>query len=305
MVSVAQSLSERRDHPGLGIATFTGNLFLMSLIGAMVKYLAATYPLGEILLIRFISALLFFWVVLFSTTGLVGLKTKRPLDHAIRSLCGVFALVMLFYAFALIPIANATAISYAAPFFITLFSIYLLGETIGIRRWLAVITGFAGVLIIAQPGGTEWGPGVFAAIGSAIGGALVTIWLRRLSATDRSVTVGLYYNSTGTLLCLAWVLMSGSLVSPGTDLLMFLLFGVICAAQQWLLTISFRYAEASLLAPFEYLAMIFSAIVGFVFLDEVPVLTTWMGAAVIAASGLFIFRRKQQLSCEKSGQDDA
>ena len=81
----------------------------------------------------------------------------------------------------------------------------------------------------------------------------------------------------------------------GIDLLMFLVFGIMCAGQQWLLTISFRYAEASLLAPFEYLAMIFAAIVGFVFLGEVPVLTTWLGGAVIAASGLFIFKRKQQL----------
>jgi drug/metabolite transporter (DMT)-like permease len=91
------------------------------------------------------------------------------------------------------------------------------------------------------------------------------------------------------------VLITGALIPQGTDLVMFLVFGIMCAAQQWLLTISFRYAEASFLAPFEYLAMIFAAIVGFVFLGEVPVSTTWLGGAVIAASGLFIFKRKQQL----------
>jgi drug/metabolite transporter (DMT)-like permease len=161
---------------------------------------------------------------------------------------------------------------------------------------LAILVGFAGVLLIAQPGGTDWSAGMFAAIASAIGGALVAIWLRRLSATERSVTVGLFYNSTGTVVFIGWVLITGALVPQGTDLVMFLVFGIMCAAQQWLLTISFRYAEASFLAPFEYLAMIFAAIVGFVFLGEVPVLTTWMGGAVIAASGLFIFKRKQQLN---------
>lgn len=90
----------------------------------------------------------------------------------------------------------------------------------------------------------------------------------------------------------------------GIDLLMFLVFGIMCAGQQWLLTISFRYAEASLLAPFEYLAMIFAAIVGFVFFGEVPVLTTWLGGAVIAASGLFIFKHKQQLIANKPGPGD-
>jgi drug/metabolite transporter (DMT)-like permease len=76
-------------------------------------------------------------------------------------------------------------------------------------------------------------------------------------------------------------------------LLLFSVFGVMCAAQQWLLTISFRYAEASFLAPFEYMAMIFAAIVGYLFWGEIPVLTTWIGAAVIASSGLFIFVRRR------------
>lgn len=296
MVSVPTNLSERRDHPALGTATFIGNLLLMSLISALVKILATTYPLGEILLIRFVSAMLFFWGILFWKTGLAGLATRRPLEHALRSLSGIFSLGMFYFALTTIPIADATAIAYSAPFFITLFSIFLLDETIGIRRWLAIFVGFAGVLLIAQPGGTDWSAGMFAAIASAIGGALVAIWLRRLSATERSVTVGLFYNSTGTVVFIGWVLITGALVPQGTDLVMFLVFGIMCAAQQWLLTISFRYAEASFLAPFEYLAMIFAAIVGFVFLGEVPVLTTWMGGAVIAASGLFIFKRKQQLN---------
>jgi len=296
MVSIAPTLSERHDHPILGVSTLIGNLILMALISAVVKTLSLTYPLGEILLFRFIFAMLFFWVILFSGVGITALSTKRPLEHAIRSFSGICSLGLFYYAVTVIPIADATALAYSAPIFITLFSVFLLDEAIGLRRWLAVIVGFIGVVLITQPGGADWNAGFTAAVGSAITGALVAIWLRRLSSSEKSVSIGLYYNSTGTLVCMAWVIYSGWVSPQGDDLLIFLIFGLMCAAQQWLLTISFRYAEASLLAPFEYLAMIFAAIVGYIFWDEIPVLTTWLGAGVIAASGLFIFMRKSQLS---------
>jgi drug/metabolite transporter (DMT)-like permease len=287
-------LSERRDHPVLGIVTFIGNIVLMSLISALVKTLSQTFPLSEILMFRFVFAMLFFWLILFSTTGCNSLSTNRPIDHAIRSFSGISSLAMFYYAVSTIPIADATALAYSAPIFITLFSIFLLAETIGLRRWFAIIVGFVGVILIAQPGGASWNLGFAAAVGSAVTGALVTIWLRRLSSSEKSVVIGLYYNSTGTIVCVAWVVFSGWVQPAGDSLLLIFLFGFMCAAQQWLLTISFRYAEASLLAPFEYLALILAVIVGFVFWGEIPVLTTWLGALVIAASGLFIFMRKRR-----------
>ena len=266
----------------------------MALISALVKTLSTSYPLNEIILFRFVFAALFFWGLMLSTCGIEGLATRRPLDHAFRSIAGFTSLALLFYSLSQIPIAGATAIAYSAPIFITFLAIFLLKETIGLRRWIAIFAGFIGVILIAQPGGASWNLGVAAAIVSAITGALVSIWLRRLSNSERSVTIGLYYNSTGVLICLAWVLITGWLVPHQGDLILFVAFGLMCAAQQWLLTISFRYAEASLLAPFEYLTMVFAAIVGYVFWEEIPVLTTWIGAAIIAASGLFIFMRRRR-----------
>lgn len=301
MTDTTSVLSQRKDHPVLGIATFIGNLVLMALISASVKALSDDYQLGEILLFRFAFAALFFWFLLLSTLGLSGLLTNRPFGHAIRTVSGIISLSLLFFAVSRIPIADATALSYSAPIFITLLSVFLLKETIGLRRWLAIFVGFIGVLLIAQPGGVGWSIGVAAGIASAITGALVAILLRSLSSTERSVTIGLYYNSTGALVCIVWVLAIGGVLPRGEDLLLFCVFGVLCSAQQWLLTISFRYAEASLLAPFEYMAMIFAAIVGYLFWGEIPVLTTWIGAAVIASSGLFIFvRRQSKLSAAKS-----
>jgi drug/metabolite transporter (DMT)-like permease len=122
---------------------------------------------------------------------------------------------------------------------------------------------------------------------------MVAIWLRKLSSSEKSVAIGIYYNVFGSLVCLGWVWLSGWLTPRGVDAWLFIGFGLGCGLQQWLLTVSFRYAEASLLAPFEYLAMVFAAIVGFVFWGEIPTLTTWIGGAVIAASGLFIFKRRR------------
>jgi drug/metabolite transporter (DMT)-like permease len=255
----------------LGIWTFIGNLLLMALISAAVRELVnRDYPLSEVLLFRYIFASDFFWIILLSTAGLAGLATQRPLDHTIRGFSGIVSLALFYFAITRISIADATAIAYAAPIFITVLSIYLLGEVIGLRRWLAV------------------------AAGSAFTGALVAIWLRKLSSSEKSVAIGLYYNNLGALVCLVWVLLSAWLTPRGDDLWLFLGFGLGCGMQQWLLTVSFRYAQASLLAPFEYLAMVFAAIVGFVFWGEVPVATTWIGGAVIAASGLFIFVRRQK-----------
>ena len=288
-------ISEQRDHPALGITTFVGNLLLMTLLGAAVRELVLRdYPLGEVLLFRFLFASSFFWVILFFTVGFAALATRRRLDHAIRGLSGVVSLSLFYFSLTRIPIADATAITYAAPIFITVLSIFLLGEVIGLRRWVAVLLGFVGVLLIARPQAESWDVGLLAALGSAFFGALVAIWLRKLSSSEKPVVIGVYYNSLGSLVCLAWVLMSGWLTPRENDLWLFAAFGLGCGLQQWLLTVSFRYAEASLLAPFEYLAMVFAAIVGYVFWGEIPVLTTWIGAAVIAASGVFIFVRRQK-----------
>lgn len=293
MSSVSASLCGHRDRPTFAIIMLIGNLLLMALISATVKHLSSSYPLSEILMFRFIFAALIFWLVLLSTSGVVALRTRRPLDHAIRSVSGIVSLSMFFFAVSRIPIADATALVYSAPIFITVLSILILDETIGVRRWLAVIAGFIGVLLIAQPGGAGWDIGVAAAIGSAFTAALVATWLRRLSTTETSATIGVFYNSLGMLVCSGWVFIDGGFINPADDLGIWLIFGLICGGQQWMMTVAFKYAEASLLAPFEYLAMVFAVVVGYVFWGEIPVLTTWIGGCVIAASGLFIFKRKQ------------
>ncbi|MFT5502328.1 MAG: drug/metabolite transporter (DMT)-like permease [Gammaproteobacteria bacterium] len=286
-------VNHRRDKPALGIATFMGNLLLMTILSAFVKLLSETYPLSAILLIRFFSAFLFFSLLVFPRFGISGLHTKRPWEHAIRSFSGVASLSMFFFAISMVPMADATAISYSAPLFITILSIFFLNEKIGPARWSAVIAGFCGVLIIAQPTGATINSGLVAAIGSAIFGAIVAIWLRRLSDTEKSATIGFYYNTTGLSICIAWFLFNDPVYPNPADMGLFLIFALCCAAQQWLLTISFRYAEASLLAPFDYFAMVFAAILGYWVWFEIPTIETIIGGSIIAVSGLVIFFRKR------------
>ena len=210
--------SGHHDLPLLGIGIFTINLMLMALNSAAVRQLSFTYPLSEILFFRYLAALLFFILLLqLGSQGWRGLATSRPWDHAIRSVAGLISLALLFFAYTRIPLADATALAYASPIFITVLSIFVLREHIGPRRWLAVICGFIGVLLIAQPGGTTWNVGTLAAIVSAVTGAFVATWLRRLSESENPTTTGFYYNGLGMLVCLAWVLQVGWLLPVISD----------------------------------------------------------------------------------------
>ena len=286
----------QHDRPLLGIGLFLFNLTLMAILGAMVRKLSDTYPLSEILLIRYFAAFLLFILVLrLGSEGWRSLKTVRPFDHAVRSSAGFISLALLYFAYTKIPLADATALAYSSPLFITVLSIVVLGEHIGLRRWAAVICGFIGVLLIAQPAGGDWNVGTLAATGSAFTGALVAIWLRRLSQSENPATTGFYYSGLGSLVCLLWVMQVGWILPASGDWPFLMVFGLLCGLQQWSLNVSFRFAEASAIAPFAYLAVVFAAITGYLFWQEVPVLTTWIGAAIIAASGLFIVQRRRQL----------
>ncbi len=295
--------SRMGDRPMLGIMLLIASLVVMAGIGGLVKELSVHYSLAQILLFRFGLAALPFIVMLPRNGGLDALRTRRLGDHAVRTLSGISALSMFFYAIATVPLADATAIAYAAPIFIVVLSIPLLGETIGYRRWVAVFIGFTGVLLIAKPSGPTLGDGpglgYLAGIGSAFFGAMVSVFLRRMSTTERTTTIAIFYNSTGTLVFGAWVLMTGWTTPSTQDLLMLIILGVLAGPQQYLLTVSYRYAEASLLAPIDYIAMIIAALVGYMFWGEIPSLTTWAGCAIIAGSGIFVAYRERLIAGRK------
>ncbi len=277
----------------LGITMLLASLLTMAGMGALAKILTTDFSVAQILLFRYALATLPFLLLLPRNGGTDTLRVKNPAGLAIRSVSGITALSLYFYAIATIPLADATALAYAAPIFIVILSVPLLGEVIGYRRWFAVIVGFVGVLLITQPGGAGWSLGYLAGVGSAFFGAVVSVWLRRLAPSERTATIAIYYNFTGALFFGVWVLMTGWTVPDIGGLLLLLLLGMLAGPQQYLLTASYRYAEASLLAPYDYLAMMFAAGIGYVFWSEIPALTTWVGCGIIAGSGIFVAYRER------------
>lgn len=286
----------RRNRPLLGIGLALASMALASILTAIVKWLGADYPVGQILFFRFLFALPPILYFLRRAGGLAALRTHRPLDHALRSTFGVCGIGLFFFAVTEIPLAEATAIFYAAPIFVTALSVPLLAEAVGPRRWTAVLLGFVGVFVITDPGHAVLGLGILAAVASALFSALVSIWLRRLSRSEATATIALYYNSTGTLVSGLLVLLFGWRTPDLLDLGVLVSLGLIGGFAQYLMTASFRYAEASMLTPFEYLALIFAAAIGFLVWQEVPPWTTLLGAAVIVASGLFVIYREARLA---------
>jgi len=287
--------TQHQDRTSLGVTLYFAELLLITLIAMMVKQLGGAFPFYQLLFCRFLFALPLIAVQAYRSTGRVYARPANPSGFAIRVCCGILGLGTYFYALTVIPLADVTALAYTSPIFITLLSIPILGETVGPRRWFAVVAGFAGMVLITRPtGGIE--PGAIAAASSAMFAAMVNILVRRLSRTDSSATVALYYNTSGAVVMGVWCLISG-VSMPGTavDAAMLLGLGVVASGQQLALSYAHKYAEASLLASLNYLALVLAAGVGYLVWNEVPSVETWIGGGVITASGLFIIYREIQL----------
>ena len=293
MAAKADTVSLRSENKLAGILLYLFSLVLIVLISMIVKLTAERVPINQILLFRFAFSLVPLVIIGLALQRPIVLKTARPLDHAIRTTMGMAGIGFFFFAVNKIPLATATAIAYSAPIFCVVFSIPLLGEKIGVRRWCAVVLGFLGVLVMTRPGAEVFGIGSLAGIASALGGAMVVIYLRKLGETEAPLTTSLFYNATGAIVFAAWTMAAGWSPLLVEDFLWLLLLGLIAGAQQLALAHAFRHAEATLLAPLEYLVLVFAAIAGFLIWGEIPNLETWIGGTIIAAAGLFMLHRQR------------
>jgi drug/metabolite transporter (DMT)-like permease len=283
------------DAPLLAVGFYVGNLLIMVLISSLVKVLADSYPVSQILFFRYVFAVIPLFVYMMLRLGISSMKTSRPGAHAIRSVSGVVSVSLFFYAIALIPMAEATMLAYASPIFITLLSIPVLSERIGPRRWFAVIAGFIGVVIISRPGSEIFSIGSLFAIGSAMSAALVVVWLRLLSDTENPTTTSIVYNTLGAVVFAVWALVAGWVsVDNGLHWILLIAVGLCASVQQFCFAIAFKYGEASMLAPFEYLILIFSGLTGYFFWSEVPAPSSIVGGTIIFLSGLIIIARSRK-----------
>lgn len=286
---------EHSHHPVLGILLKLASVLLLAGMAACVKGLGAAIPAGQVVFFRGSISLLVVAVVAWRSGGLERLKTRNWRAHASRSLAGTFSMFCWFAALGMIPLAEMTAISFTVPLFLTVLAMLLLGERIHAYRWTALAMGFAGVLVIVGPQLVEArGNALGALVGltSSTTAAFALMFLRRMSGHEHVFTITFYFFLTATV-CAALTMLFGNWRLPdATQWVLLGLTGVLGAFGQLLMTYSYRYAEASLIAPLDYVSMLVAVALGFYLFGEIPHVATWIGAPLVIAAGAIILWRE-------------
>jgi drug/metabolite transporter (DMT)-like permease len=290
-MTVLDPLIARRNQIPLGIAYMVGSTVMFAGGNAVVKWQLATYPLGEVAFGRTLFAFLTVVAIVLPRTGLAVLRTNRYREHLQRGLSQFGSMLCWFLAVGVLSLGSATAIGFAAPLFTTLLSIVILKEQVGIHRWSALLIGFVGVLIITHPGAGTLTLGALFALGNAVLISTVAIAIRRMSMTESTETLTLYQMSIMTV-CTACLLTLGVRAPHWADALMVALAGIGNGIAQYWWTRSLSLAPPSAVVPFNYLSLIWAAMLGFAVWGDVPTPSLLLGSAIVVASGLYILWRE-------------
>ena len=270
---------------------------LFSAMGVMVKHLAETFPVIELMFFRSAFALPVILLIFLRSGRSATLRTKRFGGHALRACTGIAAQSMGFYALTLLPLAEQTALGYTQPLFVTILAIPFLGEKVGIHRWSAVVVGFCGVLVIALGQGAHVSLGQAAVLGTVAGvaqgmfSAVTTMLVRQLSSTESSTTITLWQSLLMGAFSLALLPFVWVTPTPG-QLGLLVVMGLVGGCAQWLLTEAWASAQVSAIAPYSYSALLWAAVFGWIFWDDVPGPAMLAGAGLIVAAGLYILHRE-------------
>ena len=258
---------------------------------ALIKTLGGSYTSFQIV----------FFAVLFgfplTTLMLVGDKTSdtliphRPFWSTLRTGAVVVSATCAFYAFSALPLAQTYAILFAVPLLITVMSVPILGEVVRLRRWIAVLIGLAGVLVVLRPGAVDLSLGHAAALVAAIGSALASVIVRKIGKHERPVVL-LIYPMLGQFLLMSLILPWVYVPMQAGDLAMVAMVAVLGHIAMRLMIRAYRAAEASIVAPMQYSQILWAALFGALFFDEYPDWGTAIGAAIIISSGLYILLRE-------------
>jgi len=261
-----------------------------SVMDLLVKW-SSDYPTGEVLFFRGFFGLLPTYFLIPKNKLKTFYTTERSKEHLFRCLMGIMALIAIVVALRELPLAVVVSLSYAAPLFITVLSIFLLSEKVGIFRWLAVIIGFMGVIIIAEPGFKGMNYLYFLPLIFCIGMAFVTITIRKLSTTEPIWLISIFFTITISIAGLATIPM-GWKMPNFQDFILLALIGVTGGSANLFLTQSYKLSEVSLVAPLKYLALVFAIFFGYFIWNEIPTIKTLIGASLVVLSSLIIFRRE-------------
>jgi drug/metabolite transporter (DMT)-like permease len=277
----------------IGIGLVSAAYLLFSLLDGSAKWLVGTLPVIVVVWLRFVTHAVFAGVVLFPVRGLALVKTSHLRWHMLRALMFMAMTGINFWALQYLQLTVTASIFFSVPIMIALASAPLLGEKLDAGRWLAILAGFAGVLVIVRPGSAEFHPAMLAAVVNALLYAAFLLMTRRLAAYDSPETIQ-YLPAVGAAIGLtpfalaAWESPSGWLEWTVACLL-----GVVGGFGHYLLALAHRYAPSSVIAPFLYQQVIYMALFGYLVFGDVPSPAVWLGAAIVITSGLYLFYREK------------
>lgn len=310
-------------NPLKGVALKIVATLIFTIMSVFVKLVADEVPTGQIVFCRQFFAIFPIMIFVLARGDFPGaLRTARPMAHASRIMLGTASMALGFTALALIPLPDATAIGYAMPIFAVIFAALILKETVRIYRWTAVIVGLFGVLVILSPhlaaaratevtGGAALTLGAIIGLVAAISSALAMVTVRHLTSTESTSTIVFWFSAGGAIIALftvpvglllpqaAWVWPS---LSTGLKLVM---VGLLGGVAQIVLTSSYRYADASVIAPFEYTSLVWSVLLGWWIFGDVPGIAMLIGSLIVILAGLFVIWRERQLGIERTREREA
>jgi len=297
--------------PMHGIFLKLASVAIFMVMAALIKATAETVPPGQAVFFRSLFAIpvILGWLI---ASGELrrGLKTNNPLGHFWRALVGTAAMGFGFAGLGLLPLPEVTAIGYAAPLLTVIFAAMFLGEEVRAFRIFTVALGMVGVLIILSPRLTAMSEGqighaealgaVVVLVGAVFAG-LAQVFVRRLVVEEKTSTIVFYFSLNAALLSLV-TLPYGWVIPAAGDAAMLVLSGLLGGLGQVLLTSSYRHADASVIAPFEYASMILSLAVGYFVFGEAPTLVVLVGAALVVSAGILIIWREHRLGLKRADQ---
>ncbi|WP_435096383.1 DMT family transporter [Candidatus Pelagibacter bacterium nBUS_27] len=261
-----------------------------SVMDVIVKW-TNDYPVGQVLFFRGFCGLIPILFIIPKERYIDFYKTSRPLLHFKRCMAGIIALISIIIALRNLPLATVVSVTFAAPIFTTIFSIFLLNEKVGFYRWLAVMVGFIGIIVISEPGFSSLNFYFILPIIFCLGLSYVAITIRRLSTTEPVWLIGFFF-SISIMILSFFTFYQNWLLPNLIDLFLLSMIGILGGLANLWLTQSYKLSEVSLVTPVKYLALVFAIIFGYLIWDEVPTTKTLIGAILVIASSIIIFRRE-------------
>ncbi|MCG8689944.1 MAG: DMT family transporter [Minwuiales bacterium] len=291
--SMQASLEDYRRDALRGILFMVLAVSLFPFLNSGVKYLAEDYGTAQIVWARYAGHFLFMLVVFLPSNGRSLFATSRPGLQIVRSILLFTSTVFYFTALAYVAIPTAASISFTGPLMVTALAVPLLGEYVGPRRWAAVLIGFVGALIIIRPGLGETHWATTLVLGSAASYALYQILTRKVAGHDNPSTTITYAAIVGvTVASLGLPFVDLKMPANTIDWLVFASLGLTGGLGHWCVVKAFQYAPVPVVSPFGYGQLIGATILGYAIFGDFPDLWTWVGAAIIVGSGLYITYRE-------------